>query len=196
MQTYNTVKLAHYLLLPRLLYADCVVDATAGQGNDTLFLAANTPDNVKILVFDIQQKALAVTKKKLAANGLDQKTRLILDRHENIGRYVKSIDVAMFNLGYLPTGDHALCTKPAATLSALNGVLSLLTVHGFVSINSYSGHVVGAQEEAAVDAWLKLLPKDIYTVGSWTMINHPVHSPNLYLIEKVRSEVREGITSR
>lgn len=196
MQTYNTVKLAHYLLLPGLLHANCVVDATAGQGNDTLFLAANTPDNAKILAFDIQQEALAATKTKLAAKGLAQKTQLILDSHENIGRYVAGIDVAMFNLGYLPTGNHAFCTKPVSTLRALTGVLSLLTVRGFVSINTYSGHAVGDQEEAAVDAWLKLLPNDIYTVGSWTMINHQVHSPKLYLIEKVRSEVREGIASR
>ena len=196
MQTYNTVKLAHYLLLPKLYHADCVVDATAGNGNDTLFLAANTADNAKILAFDVQQEALSATKEKLVAKGLDKKTQLILDSHENIGQYTESIDVAMFNLGYLPTGDHDLCTRPTSTINALTEVLSLLTVHGLVSVNTYSGHLVGAQEQTAVEAWLKLLPNDIYTVGLWTMINHPVHSPKLYLIEKVRSEVREGIASR
>lgn len=196
MQIYNAVKLAHYLLLPRLANAKCVVDATAGNGNDTLFLAANTAYDTEVWAFDIQQQALAVTEAKIAKYGLSAKTHLVLDSHENMGRYIERVEVVMFNLGYLPNGDHQLCTKSSSTMKALEQVLPLLVVHGLVSIIAYSGHLAGKEEQAVLEQWLSHLPSDNYTVGKWDMLNHHSNPPQMYLIEKVRSEVREGIASR
>ena len=54
----NSIQLAHCLLKDRLNEAKIIVDATAGNGNDTLFLAQNALNNAQIYAFDIQKEAI------------------------------------------------------------------------------------------------------------------------------------------
>lgn len=58
----NSIQLAHCLLKDRLNKAKIIVDATAGNGNDTLFLAQNALNNAQIYAFDIQKEAIENTK--------------------------------------------------------------------------------------------------------------------------------------
>lgn len=52
----NSIQIAHLLLKEALKNAKIIVDATAGNGNDTLFIAQNATDEAKIFAFDIQGK--------------------------------------------------------------------------------------------------------------------------------------------
>lgn len=197
MQTFSAVKLAQQLLINKLNTAQCVVDATAGNGKDTLFLAKYSCDNVIIWAFDIQQVAILKTKQLLDIHNLTNKVNLVVDSHINITSYINmQIDVAMFNLGYLPNSEHSIATEYHSTIVALQQVLSLLSVGGVVSLVAYPGHEQGYYEQQAVQEFLGSLPAKLFTVGCWSMINHVNNSPILYIVEKVRSEACESFASR
>ena len=188
MQTMNVVKVAHKLLLDKLKVANCIFDATAGNGNDTLFLAENSLDKAKIYAFDIQQSALDTTKLKLQETALLKKVNLVLASHDKVAEYIKdNIDIAMFNLGYLPGGDHTITTVAETTIAALEKTITLLNVNGIIAITAYTGHDAGAIEYSQLVTFLMELPVRNFTVGCYSMINHAKTSPVLYLVEKVRS---------
>ena len=109
----KAVTMAERLLKDKLVGAKCAVDATCGNGHDTLLLAKTSPRDAIIWAFDIQPVALANTQKLLAEHHLAEKVRLIESCHSHIAEYVhEPVDVAMFNLGYLPGGEISLTTRP------------------------------------------------------------------------------------
>jgi SAM-dependent methyltransferase len=196
MQTFNAVKLAQQLLIEKVNTAQCVVDATAGNGKDTLFLAKNSCKDAVVWAFDIQQAAIMKTKQLLSTHNLLNKVKLIVDSHTNIGSYMTgNIDVAMFNLGYLPNADHKITTELQSTIIALRQILSILSVRGIISLVTYPGHQAGYWEQQAVQEHLKSLSPEIFTVGCWSMINHVNNPPILYVVEKTRSEACESVAS-
>ena len=169
MQTFSAVKLAQQLLITKLNTAQCIVDATAGNGKDTHFLAKHSRDDAVVWAFDIQQAAILQTHKILTAHNLVNKVRLIVDSHANVASYIgKPIDVAMFNLGYLPNSKHSIATEGQSTIIALRQIVRLLSVGGVISLVAYPGHEQGYYEQQAVQAFLKSLPVKQFTVGCWT----------------------------
>lgn len=195
MQRYNVVSVVHRLLETKLKEAKCIVDATCGNGNDTLFIAEKS-SKAEIWAFDIQAKACEKTRKLLEANNLVDKVNIIHDSHERILKYVTiPIDVCVFNLGYLPGDKNGTATTTNSTLSALTSVLAMLNLEGIVSIAAYPGHSEGKMETEAVHNYLQTLDKKVFTVSSWVMINHAVSAPRVYFIEKVRGGRHEEYTS-
>lgn len=191
MQRINSKTMAHMTMLPILPEARCVVDATAGNGHDTVFLAENSHPDCRVYAFDIQQEALDSTKSLATEAGVMDKIELVLDSHANVERYIDGeIDVAMFNLGYLPNGDHTLTTSVDSTMEAIRKMTERLSVGGVISIVSYSGHEAGAVEQDMLWHELQALPVRYYTVSAFRMINHKKTAPMLFLIEKVRGEKR------
>lgn len=189
MQTYNAVKLAQFLLLPHLNKCRRAIDATAGNGWDSLFLAVNTPNNAIIYSFDIQKSALVKTRDLLAEHSVLSKVKLIQDNHENIARHiVDQIDVAMFNLGYLPGENHNVTTQAITTIKSVKETLALLSLGGFLTLIAYPGHESGQIEFDEVEKLLKMLPTRTFAVNSWVPVNAAKKPPVLYVIEKVRSE--------
>ncbi|MCX7780232.1 MAG: class I SAM-dependent methyltransferase [Negativicutes bacterium] len=187
MSTLPAVKTAHRLLKERLASASCALDATAGNGKDTLFLALNTPPEAQIWAFDIQHEALANTARILELNGVRDKVKLICDDHANISRYkICDLDVAMFNLGYRPGGPHQLTTRTETTLAAVENVLVLLRTGGVLSVAAYPGHEEGRREQAALEKFLTGLPQTAFAVACWKMLNQINRPPLLYVIEKIR----------
>jgi len=181
----NAVGMAHQLLLPKVRTATCLVDATAGNGKDTLFLALNSLPQAKIWAFDIQQVAVDKTRQLLVCHGVADKVQLILADHCRIPFYVNQpIDVAMFNLGYLPGHDHSLTTMPETTEAALLAVLKLLAPGGVVTVVGYPGHPTGTQEVQMLEKILPSLPQSSFTVGCWKMLNQINNPPLLYIIER------------
>lgn len=188
MLTLSAVKMSHMLLGAKVANAKCVVDATAGNGKDTLFLALNTPEQCRIWAFDIQQQALSNAEFLLKKYELHKKVTFVLDSHANILNYVKEpVDIAMFNLGYLPGGTHDIVTEPESTIQALTNLISHSAVGGIISVVAYPGHPGGRDEHEAVREYLTSLPQRNYTVASWSMVNQINNPPVLYIIEKVRS---------
>ena len=89
------------------------IDATMGQGQDTLFLCRLAGEEGQVWAFDIQGKALELTRELLEREGMDKRARLILCGHEHMDRYLEPerVDGICFNFGYLPGGDHRIATQ-------------------------------------------------------------------------------------
>ncbi len=183
--TTSAIEAAHALLRTRLQTASVVVDATAGNGGDTLFLAENSPPQARVYAFDIQEQALAETKRKTAA--YSDKVCCIAAGHERVDEYIaEPVDAAIFNLGYLPGGDHAVTTTVESTLPAVGHMLEKLSLNGVLAIVAYPGHEAGQEEQQQLGMLLAELPKKKFTAGLYQLLNHEGAGPVLYLIEKVR----------
>lgn len=164
---------------------DVVVDATAGNGYDTLFLARLVGNQGKVYSFDIQDEAIARTTDKLHKEGLLSRVRLIRSGHERVADYVKEkISAAMFNLGYLPGTDRQVVTRPETTLPALETCLERLKPGGIATVVLYSGHPGGMEEKERILHYCSRLRRDTFDVLLYEMMNWPNHPPVLVAIEK------------
>jgi len=163
-----------------------VIDATCGNGHDTLFLAGLVGNSGKVYAFDIQKEALGITRKRLLENRMINRCFLIPDGHENMHRYVSEpVKFVMFNLGYRPGGDHKICTKGETTLKAVCTALDLLTVNGLIVLVIYHGGDSGFEER---DFLLKALPEinpKKAAVMMTSFMNLPNNPPILVCIEKL-----------
>ncbi|MDR1567699.1 MAG: class I SAM-dependent methyltransferase [Streptococcaceae bacterium] len=161
---------------------DSVIDATMGNGNDTLFLAQL---KASVTAFDIQEMALEKTRARLELAGLS--ANLILDGHERIKDYVTGeIKGAIFNLGYLPSSDKTVITQAENTIAAIKQCLELLVCGGRIVIMIYYGHKGGAEEKTAVLAFLANLLQENFQVMRYQAINQKNNPPFLVGIEKLR----------
>src|SRR4051812_2315376 len=61
----TAVQWSHLILSPRLRPGDVVVDATAGNGYDTLFLAERVLPGGRVFTFDVQAEAIEATRARL-----------------------------------------------------------------------------------------------------------------------------------
>lgn len=174
------------------LPGETVIDATAGNGNDTQFLAELVGESGHVVAFDIQQQALDSTKERLGT--LNERVTLVLDSHANIDKYVqKSIGGAMFNLGYLPYSDDlSVVTRAASTITAVHMLLGLLKKDGIITIAVYDGHDGGPEERDALLEYIKTLHQGDVHVAKYEILNQRNNPPFLLAIEKLRdfTEVR------
>lgn len=160
------------------------VDATVGNGHDTLFLARQVAPGGRVIGFDLQPQALATAQARLAAAGLRHIVELQLCGHQQMSDRVPSgwpghVGAVMFNLGYLPGGDKRRVTRAEHTLPALDQALRLLRIGGLVSLLVYRGHPGAQQEAEAVTSWLGGLDKRYRVTG------HASPGPLLYLIGRL-----------
>lgn len=161
-----------------------VVDATVGNGFDTLFLCKAVGKEGKVYGFDIQPAALESTKELLEENHCAEQSILICVGHEEMANYVKEpIHCALFNLGYLPKGDHLITTKKETTVQALETALSLLIPGGAVFIALYWGHPGGEEEKSAVEAFAQNLPASLWKVSETSFPNRN-RAPLMMIIQK------------
>ncbi|MEF9990637.1 MAG: class I SAM-dependent methyltransferase [Romboutsia sp.] len=164
---------------------DVVVDATMGNGYDTVYLAKKVGEEGFVYSFDVQEEALKSTNKKIKKEGLEDFVKLILDGHENMDKYITDeVSCVMFNLGYLPRAKHMIITKPNTTLEAIKHSLNLLKPHGVVSIAIYTGHQGGEDEKNIIYDFIKNLEQSKFNVLECGFINQINNPPQLVLIEK------------
>ncbi|EMB73325.1 TPA: class I SAM-dependent methyltransferase [Streptococcus mutans] len=176
------IQLSHNFLAEVLESNSIAVDATMGNGNDTAFLAGLAS---KVYAFDVQEQALQKTKERLEQLSFDN-AQLILDGHQNIDKYVSEpIRAAIFNLGYLPSADKSIITKPDTTLEAIQKILDRLEVGGRISIMIYYGHEGGQMEKNAVLNFVKELDQQHFTVMLYQPLNQINTPPFLVMIEKL-----------
>jgi hypothetical protein len=191
------IVLAHNYWQNLLQKGDIAIDATCGNGFDSLFLAKillEKEDCGKLFCFDIQEKAIENTKlllqKNLSENSFHhihffQKSHEYLSIvQENFPE--KPIRLIVYNLGYLPKGDKTLTTKTDTTLKSLQSALALLSSHGAISITCYPGHEEGAKEEKALLSYLSALKKDFWEICYHQWINKKA-SPTLLWIKKIKT---------
>lgn len=164
------------------------VDATAGNGHDSVFLANIVGSGGKVYAFDIQQTALEATTARLKQAGLATQVELIHAGHERMRQYLSphhigKIDAIMFNLGYLPGGDKSIITATESTLQALDDALKLLAPSGILTILAYPGHRGGDAEAMAVQHWCEMLNKAAFIVQHLGVPDKS-HAPQLWLVRK------------
>ena len=153
---YQITEYCHRFLEEYIHEGDVCIDATAGNGNDTEFLCRRAGENGKVYAFDIQRRAIENTGKRLEESGLAGRAVLICAGHEHMKEYVKEPAAAVvFNLGYLPGGDHALATRPDTTVEAVKQGLEILRPGGVMSLCIYSGGDTGYEERDTLLAWLR-----------------------------------------
>ena len=163
---------------------DCVIDATAGNGFDTLKLCRAVGEDGKVYAFDIQECALDATGKRLEENGFSN-AELVKASHSELDKYVKeNVKAVVFNLGYLPGGDHSLQTKAGTTIEAIKKSLDILSDTGFVSVTVYYGKNSGCEEKISVMEFLKNLDHKKYTVLVHDFYNRPNNPPLTVVITK------------
>lgn len=145
--------LAHDLITEVLHPGDTAVDATAGNGYDTLFLANLVGNEGQVHAFDIQEAALTSTRQRLDSEACQTPVSYHLCSHALMSEKVTSASAVTFNLGYLPGTDQKVITQASSTLQALAASLEILTPGGILTCICYPGHPGGLEEAEAVLAW-------------------------------------------
>lgn len=180
----RATELAHLLMRQSLKPGDWVVDATVGNGHDTLLLAELVGSSGRVIGFDVQEAALAAATERV--DGLPQ-VKLIHAGHENLAEHLpvdrhKRLAAVMFNLGYLPGASKEIMTRSETTLAALKQALTHLKMHGLVTLVLYPGHPGGEEEAEAVRSYAQQLPQ-AFAVTGYARINSLSPAPELIVIE-------------
>ena len=175
------LEMAHDFLAQVITKDDVVVDATMGNGHDTLFLAKLAK---QVYAFDIQEQALEKTNQRLQEAGLTN-VELLLQGHETVDQFVNEVKAAIFNLGYLPSADKFIITKPHTTIEALEKLCQMLVKGGRIAIMIYYGHEGGDIERDAVMDYVSQLSQQEYTATIYRTLNQINNPPFLVMIEKL-----------
>ncbi|MRX72379.1 methyltransferase domain-containing protein [Bacillus lacus] len=165
------------------------VDATAGNGHDTAFLAECVGDGGHVYGFDIQEEAIANTAERLEKAGLTARTTLFKESHDTISQHIPSvyhgkISAAVFNLGYLPGGNKGIVTVPSSTIAAVEQLLTLLKPQGIIVLVIYHGHPQGQEEKNAVMQFAEGIDQNDAHVLKYQYLNQKNNAPFLIAIEK------------
>ena len=183
MQPPRPTELAHLLLSDIIRKGDTVVDATCGNGHDTIFLAALTGEEGKVIAYDIQEAAIQETEALAKHAGFDGRVTLHHKSHALMTDDLEpaSVRAVTFNLGYLPGEDHTVTTEADETLKALEAAVQVIEPDGGLSVVCYPGHEAGAIEAEAAEAWFNELPSKGWRVAKYAMLGTQKPAPFLLL---------------
>ena len=149
--------LAHKLVAEVLPQGGTAIDATAGNGQDTAYLAKAVGEKGRVLAIDIQPLAIATTRARIESEGVAERCELKVADHADLDTLAAplrgKVDCILFNLGYLPGSDHSLTTKPITTGKALRAALGLVRPGGRIVCVAYTGHPGGEVESETVEAF-------------------------------------------
>lgn len=182
---YNIVQYYHFLV-SEFLAEDCIaVDCTCGNGNDSLYLCNAMKGKGFLYAFDIQEEAVSTTLELLRKDCNFNNYRVILDSHVNIDQYISDqVQLAVFNLGYLPDSQSVISTKMETTIPALEKMLKRLKLKGYILIAAYLGHDKGLERNALFD-FLEKLDDRQFKVVNHRIININNYPPELFIIQKM-----------
>lgn len=179
---------AHDFIRDLLTPGAIAIDATAGNGHDTLFLAQAVGPGGIVYAFDLQPIAIEQTASRLEGQGIENVILLQRDHAkmqaaisvEHHGR----VSAVMFNLGYLPGGDESLITHTASTVEAVRQSANLLRPGGILTIIAYVGHPGGKEEADAVSNCLNELDPSDFNVDEPAADETLSSPPRLIVVRK------------
>lgn len=167
---------------------DCCVDATAGNGRDTLWLSRAVGPAGQVYSMDLQEAAIESTRQTIAQHLSPEEQpyiHYILGCHSTMHEHVGSNKAALicFNLGYLPRQGNKLetATKLSTTVAAIEAALEVIRPGGCISVLCYSGQPGGQEEYEAVSRLAAKLPPDRWICSEQQLLNRPT-CPKLVLI--------------
>ena len=148
--------MAYVLRSARYIATDClqqvvrpgdhVIDATMGNGHDTLMLARLVGEEGHVTGFDVQEAAVASSRRLLEENGVLDCCTLHVLGHEHMAEVVTGpVRAVMFNLGWFPGGDKTVTTHWETTSQALLQAMALLEPRGICTVCAYPGHAAGEE---------------------------------------------------
>jgi tRNA G37 N-methylase Trm5 len=174
--------LAHRYWIELLSPGDRVIDATCGNGHDTLALSKM---GATIYAMDLQQKALESAKNRLVEEGVAEPVTFIQGCHSKFPEEIlnESIKLIVYNLGYLPGGDKEVTTKVMTTLTSIKNAEPLVVPGGAISITCYPGHPEGKREEEQLLDYCHTLDPKQWSCCHHRWINRHL-SPSLILLQK------------
>jgi predicted methyltransferase len=169
---------------------DIVIDATCGNGLDTLFLAKLVGPTGLVHGFDIQEHALIKTRELLKHHECFQ-VKLHHIGHQHLKQTIPieqhgHISSVLFNLGYLPKSDHSITTTGETTLQAVKDALEVVKVNGLIVLVVYTGHDEGVKEEWVLSQFLSQLDQKQAMVLQYRFMNQRNHAPYIIAIEKLK----------
>ena len=174
---------------------DLCIDATAGNGHDTLFLAQSVAPDGMVYAIDIQRRLSAIPRKIEKKHELSYLLQPIHGSHSEVESFLNNdlkgkFASAMFNLGYLPGGSREIITRPhspyppSRKLSSLSSLMALLQ---YCVIGAMTG---GKETEEVQNLCLKdqLDPTHEVVEGNkLRLTSHPSSPSVLILIRKIGS---------
>lgn len=189
MKRISLVNTAHDLIRDILHPGDIAIDATIGNGHDTLFLAEQVGPSGHVYGFDIQQVAIDSTREKFRQAHLSDCLTLIHASHAGMADKIPAHDhgkirAIMFNLGYLPGGDKSVITLTDSTLAALTIASRILACNGIITLLAYPGHQGGDLETVQVKNWCEQLDTQQFEVSTIYSTEHKDIAPRLFVIRK------------
>lgn len=168
---------------------DRVIDATMGNGHDTQFLCELVGPGGRVYAFDIQEQALARTEERLREAGLADRAELFRVGHENMAERVSGpVSAVVFNLGWLPGGDHRVTTRWETTRAALEAGLELLCPLGVLTVCVYPGHAEGERERGELLSFAAGLSNRRFSVLRQSFPNAGPGAPECLVIQKLRGK--------
>ena len=184
MVLFNALDYSHELLQKALKPGDRALDATAGNGHDTAFLAELVGKKGQVISLDIQNKAIQNTEKLLREKELKNRVELIQGDHSQIETLTCGpFQAAAFNLGYLPRSDKEIVTQPEKTLVALEKTMEMVSPGGIITVVAYWGHCEGRKEVEVLEEFLPSLDQKKVSVLRYSFINQAGNPPILYALE-------------
>ena len=181
--------LAREVILQAVCPGDTAVDATMGNGHDTLMLCEAVGTEGRVYAFDVQEQALEETRKRLQEHGMAERAVLLCTGHEHMAEYVReSVKAVMFNLGWLPGGDHRVTTRWETTKQAVESALELLAPMGVLVICVYPGHPEGEREAGELAGLLSGLSNREYNVLHQRFLNATAGAPECFIVQKQRMQ--------
>ncbi|XP_057765261.1 uncharacterized protein LOC130986016 [Salvia miltiorrhiza] len=188
----KATEVAHAVWKNVVRKGDMVIDATCGNGYDTLAmlrLVADDEGRGRVFAMDLQKSALESTSSLLDRSltphqrGLVELYAMCHTKMEDLVPSGAAVRLVAFNLGYLPGGDKKIKTESETTLVALEAAKRILARGGLISILAYVGHFGGREEFEKVRSFAAELDVDNWVCCTLQMLNRP-SAPVLVLLSK------------
>lgn len=178
----NTKNLIKKIILEEAKKEGIVLDMTCGKGYDSKFILDNLNPK-KLYAFDIQNLSKEKTLETLGK--FPENFTFILDTHKHLDKYVKeSIDLAIFNLGFLPSSDKKITTNYKEVIEAIEKLFLILKIDGIILITFYPGHPQGKEESIYIEEYLKNLSQKQYSIMKYEFLNQKNNPP--YVVKIIR----------
>lgn len=189
MKMERVLQFTKSLLKKSVHSSSIVVDATLGNGHDTLFLAKLVGAEGKVFGFDVQAEAIHHSYERLSQHRMSERVTLFHAGHEHLSakiptEYHGKITGAIFNLGYLPGSDKTIVTRPNTTITAIEQLMEMMAPEGIIVLVIYHGHEEGAVERDALLKYCQQIDQKTAHVLQYQFINQQNNPPFIIAIEK------------
>lgn len=149
---------------------DTAIDATCGNGNDSVAIASmlfndNEADpftitgEPQLICIDVQKEACETTRSRLSdmlnANTMTCNVNVLCQSHSPLPRprNDSSVGLVCYNLGYLPQSERTILTQMESTIQSIADAALMMRIGGIISVTTYPRS--NKNEDYAVHALLE-----------------------------------------